>query len=85
MAREVVLLTSRDARTIVRPNIAIKMASGHERTFSIKRLAPATEPIERPTSQLNDLPTSDMNSAAVATDPIAITTYVVARVPLSSG
>ena len=82
---DVVLLTSREARTIVRPNIAIKIASGHERTLSISRLAATTEPIERPTSQLNDLPTNDMKSAAVATEPIAMTTYVVARVPLSNG
>jgi hypothetical protein len=34
---------------------------------------------------LNERPTSDMKSAAVATDPMAITTYVVARVPLRSG
>ena len=70
---------------MVRPNIAIRMASGHERTLSIRRLAATTEPMERPTSQLKDLPTKDMNKAAVATEPIAMTTYVVARVPLSNG
>ncbi len=70
---------------MVKPNIPIRIASGHERTLSIRRLAATTEPMERPTSQLKDLPTKDMKRAAVATEPIAMTTYVVARVPLSKG
>jgi hypothetical protein len=85
MALVVVSLTSRAARTIVMAKSAISAASGKERTDSKRRLAPTTEPSVNPTRSTNDRPTKDMNKAAVATDPIAMTTYVVAVVPLNIG